>query len=180
MYFEPKDLKLHFKNDNDQLEVSKTVTDALEKLCADYAIIIKEAISDCAEHYTPIFNDELFRSLSVISETIEECVEEGLIVINDRDFNFVQFIQQGYWYFIANQLQENLSDVLFNHFVLYDDEEMRAKILDIPEEKKDEFMAELDDLIKDFCEYYGDRSFDDFDDAIKELVDKFYKESNHE
>ena len=145
-----------------------------------FTIIIKEAISDCAEHYTPIFNDELFRSLPVISGTIEECVEEGLIAINDRDFNFVQFIQQGYWYFIANQLQENLSDVLFNHFVLYDDEEMRAKILDIPEEKKDEFMAELDDLIKDFCEYYGDRSFDDFDDAIKELVDKFYKESNHE
>ena len=176
MHLESKDLRLHFKYDNNDLEVSKTVTDALERLTSDYTIIIKDAIPDCANMYTPIFNDELFRALPVISEAIEDGVNEGIIAINDHDFDFVKFIQQGYWLFITNQLKENLSNVLFNHFVLFYDEETKAKILEISEEKENDFTDGLENLIRDFCEYYGDRSFNNFDDAAKEFVDKFYKE----
>ena len=176
MQLESKDLSLHFRHDNNELEVSTTVTNALERLTSDYTIIIKDAISDCANMYTPIFNDELFRALPVISEAIEEGVNEGIIAINDHDFDFIKFIQQGYWLFIKKQLEENLSNVLFNHFVLIDDEETKAKILEIPEEKENDFTNELGNLISDFCEYYGERSFNNFDDVAKELVDKFYKE----
>lgn len=165
MFLEPKDLTLRF----DDKDVSGRATDALERLAFDYVIGIEEAISDCAEMYTPIFDSELYRSLPTIREYLEEGVEEYSIAINERNFDLIRMIQGGYWYFLTKELREHLPDALFNHFVQLND------VTDIPDERENDFLVEIDDLISDFCKHSGNRTFKDFDNAVGELVSN-YKE----
>lgn len=110
-----------------------------------------DIISEIADNYIPIYNNEVWEYASSISEYIEEAIEEGLAPTDGRDIDLIKIFQSGYYVYYQRALYQNLDEMVYNM--------MASKV--------NEF------LNGDGAEFLGNIDLDDIASEIESLSDSY-------
>ena len=169
MKLEKTDLRADFAGANQNFE--EIITLARESLAYDYSGNIEEAISACADSNTPIYYKDLYSNVGFLADDIQEYVNEDLIIIEAKNFDLSKLIQEGFYWFIEQDLNANLPDIIYNHAIKYANSTDYIKAAN-DENEIAEFIEQFNELVAKVADNYYKYSFDDVDDEINALIEE--------
>lgn len=140
---------------------------ALESLEREYkgSTCIDDAITEIADKFIPIYDEELWKN----AEDIEDYIQESIMQtgIDERNFSLSRLFQGGYYQYYSESLYHNLDEVMYNRSVNLVNEKLKGE--DVRREVWENIAADLDDLCEDID--HND-TFDQIDTKVIAIVEE--------
>ncbi|AIW03624.1 ocr-like anti-restriction [Bacillus phage Moonbeam] len=148
--------------------------DAVESLLNDYdgTTYVCDAISEIADNYIPLYNNDVWENAANIRDYIEEAVQNGLV--DTSNFDLVKTFQAGYYEYYNQSLYANIEHVLFNYVANLVNEFLEGLT---PEQSEQIDLDELEMRINGNLDEYDNNSyFSDLEDYAAEIVEELEEE----
>ena len=135
--------------------------DACNSVALDYSSdnYLADTISETADSFTPIYNNELWKIAPAISEYIAEAMSEGLVDPSAKNFTLERAFMAGAYEYYTQLLYENLESIVFNSALNY-------AIENYPEADIDP--DDLEDALKDID---NNNTYNNIESAVDKLLD---------
>lgn len=151
----------------DNNELLGNEIDVLEEFSSyNGSMYVCDAISELADSYIPIYDNDVWKDAYEISDYIEQAISEGLV--DTSDINLVKIFQGGYYCYYTELLNNNLDAIAFN--IIANNINMYLQSIDA--DNLDLDLDEIEEQINDGIKNFDNNSYiSDLDEITNDIID---------
>lgn len=151
--------------------------DVLDSFVNDYdgSTYICDAITEIADRFIPIYNNELWENAPKIQDSIEEAIAQGICETPQGEQpDLIKIFSAGHYQYYTQILYDNERELYYNYAVNV----FNKKLEELEESKKEgiEFASIEQELDSRLSDIDNNNTYDDIDEIVNELFEETFSE----